>query len=241
MERKVLLKTLFGSHNYNLNDKDSDKDYKIFVAPTFDDLYNNKMYSASYVGKSEDWDAHDIRKLSDVFWKSNINFLEILYSKEFSMKESNADTAHLISKIYDMRDEIVTMNLPYFYNACKGMYFNKMGYLDKGTEGTQHLIQKYGYCTKNALHAFRVLDFIERFASCEFKNFQWAMTYDEYDREKLLNIKYGQFTKEEFIAEMNIKLKRFETHENYYKSQPIKEDVREELTNIIKEIVKINI
>ena len=44
-ERKVVFKALVGSHNYNLNDETSDKDYKYFVLPTFDDLYTGKMFS----------------------------------------------------------------------------------------------------------------------------------------------------------------------------------------------------
>ena len=39
--RKFAFKSLVGSHNYNLNIETSDKDYKVFVFPTFDDLYFN--------------------------------------------------------------------------------------------------------------------------------------------------------------------------------------------------------
>jgi len=40
-----MLQILVGSHNYNLNNENSDKDYKIFVCPTFEDLYYNKKLS----------------------------------------------------------------------------------------------------------------------------------------------------------------------------------------------------
>ena len=42
--RNVAFKALVGSHNYNLNTSDSDKDYKLFVIPTLDDLYFNKSF-----------------------------------------------------------------------------------------------------------------------------------------------------------------------------------------------------
>lgn len=254
MERKVLIKALVGSHNYNLNDETSDKDYKIFVAPTFDDLYENKMFSSSKIGKAEDYDIHDIRKLSELLWKSNINFVEVLYSNElltqeisikttFEETELISKTNELLRKIFYMRDEIVTMNLPYLYSACKGMHFNKMSLLDKGTEGTMHLVEKYGYDTKQALHAYRVLDFIIRFAETEFTDFKFAMTYSDYDatREFLLDLKHGKYTKDQFVEIVNDRFKQFEGYEEIYKSQRIKPEIKEKLTEIIKQIVKINI
>ena len=45
--RVPVLKALVGSHNYNLNTPESDKDYKLFVLPTFDDLYSREDYTAS--------------------------------------------------------------------------------------------------------------------------------------------------------------------------------------------------
>ena len=38
-DRQWLIKALVGSHNYNLNTETSDKDYKVFVLPTFNELY----------------------------------------------------------------------------------------------------------------------------------------------------------------------------------------------------------
>lgn len=39
------MKAIVGSHNYNLNTDTSDKDYKYFVLPTFDELYCGKFFS----------------------------------------------------------------------------------------------------------------------------------------------------------------------------------------------------
>ena len=81
--RKELFRALVGSHNYN-NTPESDKDYKIFIAPTFDDLYFNKQFSNSIIGETEDYDIHDIRKVSHLWWKANVNFIEVLFSKIFN-------------------------------------------------------------------------------------------------------------------------------------------------------------
>ena len=61
--REVVFKTLVGSHNYGLNRKGSDKDYKVYLAPTFDDLYEGNKFSHQTVSFAVDMDYHDIRKL----------------------------------------------------------------------------------------------------------------------------------------------------------------------------------
>ena len=64
--RQIVFKSLVGSHNYNLATPTSDKDYKVFVFPTFDDLYFGQTYKHSTVGEHVDYQAHDIRKLPEL-------------------------------------------------------------------------------------------------------------------------------------------------------------------------------
>lgn len=234
--RKVVFKALVGSHNYNLNDETSDKDYKYFVMPTFDDLYKGKMFSASKVGTTEDYDVHDVRKLVDLFWKANVNFLEVLYSKDFEWHISSAQT------LFRMRQEIVTMNLPYLYSACKGMYFEKMKRLEKGTEGTQHLVDKYGYDTKQALHAYRVRDFCIRFAENDFSDFNDAMRYetDEF-HQMLLDIKHGKFSRSEFDSILYLQDEYFVEAEAKFKSQSPNLETKAKLEQLIKNLVRDNL
>jgi uncharacterized protein len=241
MERKVLLQCLVGSHNYNLNNEDSDKDYKMFVAPTFDDLYYNNHFCNDVLTPEADYNYHDIRKLSHLFWKSNINFVEILFSNEVHIFNTNPDIIILIENIYGMRNDIASMNLPYFYEACMGMHHNKMKMINKGTIGTQHLVDKFGYDTKQALHAYRLLDFLNRFYDNDFTDFKKAITYDEEEREFMLGIKNGKYTLEEFIK---IKDKYFEQtcnlKDSYYSQSP-REDIKFILETNVKKIVKIQL
>lgn len=139
--REIVLKSLVGSWNYNLNTPESDKDFKVFVCPTFEELYYGQRYQKTVIGEEEDLDIHDVRKLSDLLFKANINYLEALASVEFCIPNGNLE----MKQIYNMRDDIFRMNLPYFFNACQGMFYQKMKLLTKGTEGTQHLVDKYGY------------------------------------------------------------------------------------------------
>ncbi|WP_090739379.1 DNA polymerase beta superfamily protein [Paenibacillus sp. Mc5Re-14] len=234
IERSILVKALVGSHNYNLATPESDKDYKIFTMPTFDDLYRGKMYSKADVGLEFDFDVHDIRKMVALFWKANINFLEVLYSKENHIYDKN------IKEIYNLRKDIVRMNLPYLYNACRGMHFEKMKRLDNPTEGTAHLIEKYGYNTKEALHAYRVLDFITRFAYTDFEDFEWAMTYDENLRERMLEIKNGEYPKVTFQMLIRQKMSQFEKFDQAYYSQKPNEELKQHIDLIIYNMIKEN-
>lgn len=256
--RKIVFKALVGSHNYNLNDETSDKDYKYFVLPTFDDLYSGKMFSTSKIGTQEDYDVHDIRSLGHLFWKANINFIEILYSKEVdsgdfytSPKGHYGDNFGILHQIFDIRDKIVTMNLPYLYNACIGMYCQKMAQIKKTRENptttTNPVIiaslEKYGYDTKNALHAYRVLDFLRR-----FKDFNWdfkeAITYDNIgtrERDYLLSIKHGEWDWDDYREMVSTANDIAAGYEKYYKEKEPDLETKERLENLIKELVRANI
>jgi predicted nucleotidyltransferase len=240
--RKEIFRALVGSHNYNLNTETSDRDYKVFVAPTFDDLYFNKQFSKCYIGETEDFDCHDIRKISSLWWKANVNFLEVLYSQELHLnKNLNIDTKNYLQTIFHYKDEIVKMNLPYLYNACIGMHITKKKQIDKGTDGTQHLVDKYGYDTKQAMHSIRILDFLKRFADNEFSDFKGAIWYKDNEdfRILLLDLKNGLYSKEKFL---NISDNLFNLVENEYKekyqSQRLNEETNENLLKMVKAIVK---
>lgn len=214
--RHIPIKMLVGSHNYNLNtdlvkrvtDKGvnifpaSDKDYKGFVFPTFEELYFGLKYSNQVITDTEDIDVHDIRKLPDLFFKANINFLEVLFSKEIITDNDSLTRSQMkfLNTLFENRNKIAKMNIPYLWNSCGGMHRQKMALLEKGTEGTQHLVDAFGYDTKQALHAYRVLNFFARFEKTDFEDFGYAMKYSEQERDFMLSIKHGYFTLDEYKA-----------------------------------------
>lgn len=243
MERTVAFKALIGSHNYNLNDENSDKDYKVFVLPTFEDLYNQEMYANQIIGEDEDLDIHDIRKLPNLLYKANINFLEVLFSNEIIIGEKmNRVQETLINKIFEKRDEIARMNLPHLFNACGGMHLNKMKLLRKGTEGTQHLVDKFGYDTKQAQHAYRVLNFIERFEEVNFSDFKQAITYNFEERKFMLDIKDAFFNAESFENFVSFYHDaRFKPLKERYHSFKPNEELKDELEMLIMNLVKTSL
>lgn len=176
-KRKEIFRAIVGSHNYNLNDESSDKDYKVFVSPTFDDLYFGDMYHNSVITETVDYDYHDIRKLPELFWKANVNFLEVLFSEQIEISDDNkADTKAILRAIFTWaRNDLAKMNLPYLYKSCIGMHITKKKQIDKGTSGTQYLVEQFGYDTKQAMHSVRILDFLKRFADSEFNDFKSAI------------------------------------------------------------------
>lgn len=240
--RKEVFRALVGSHNYNLNTPESDKDYKVFVAPTFDDLYFNNQFSKAYIGETADYDVHDIRKTSSLWWKANVNFLEVLFSEESEMnKRLNVDSKSYLTTMFRYRDDIAKMNLPYLYDACIGMHITKKKQIDKGTEGTQHLVDKYGFDTKQAMHSIRILDFLRRFADNDFEDFKGAIRYkdDEFGKRHLLDIKNGIYTKETYYEIASSILGIVENnYKELYKAQKPNEDTNQYLLMMVKGIVK---
>ena len=188
--RKIALKSLTGSHNYNLHTHDSDEDFKFFVFPTFDDLYTNTMFSKSIVSDTVDATVHDVRHLLDLIWKANTNFIEVLFGA-FMWDNS-------ISFIMDKKESLARMNLPTFFGANMGMHTQKMDTLHKGTANTQSLIAEFGYDTKQACHALRVLLILSRYM--EKGCMADALRFGDSDpaRTALVNIKAGNYSEWEF-------------------------------------------
>lgn len=237
--REVIFSALFGSHNYNLNHEGSDKDYKAFVLPTFEDLYYGKSFSTSVVGEDFDYDVHDIRKTGELFWKTNINFIEVLYSKEFN---ANPKFHYFTDWLLDKRDKLVTMNLPYFYSACVGMHYEKMKRAQgKGTASTAWMIEKYGWELKEGTHAFRVIDFLARFAESDFTDFESALRYNTEDNNFIREVRQGKYSFEEFqyAMQMKMKLETIPLKEKY--NQPPNENLKSCLEESIFNLVGENL
>lgn len=235
--RDIVLKALVGSHNYGLNTPESDRDYKAFVVPTFEELYEGKRYKNAIITPTEDVEVHDIRKLVDLFYKANVNYLEILASSELYIPQGNPE----LEEIYSLRNEIFKMNLPQLYKACDGMHKQKMNLLDKGTEGTQHLVDRFGYDTKQAQHAFRVMKVIVDFHRNKFMNFDKVIDYrnDPSTLRVMTSIKKGEHKKYDFEVFANCYYDTIfsKLHDSYYSYQP-NEELKERLEQLIMSLVK---
>jgi len=235
LNRDIVMKALVGSHNYGLANKDSDRDYKVFVAPTFEELYKGKYFSKDIITATEDNSIHDIRKLPELFFKSNLNYLETLASNDLFIADDNEE----LREIYGLRKEIFKMNLPKLFNSCFGMYKQKMMLLNKGTEGTQHLVDLFGYDTKQATHAHRQERFLVDFEATNFEDFEGAIRFAGKELELMEAIRHGRIEQETFELFANEYLENKVTplREKYYSYEP-NHELKEYLDQLIMKLVK---
>lgn len=230
--RDIAMKVLVGSHNYNLNNERSDKDYKFFVFPSFDDLYDGLRFSDAKQSDNFDYSVHDVRSLGDLIATANLNFIEVLYSTEKIVD-------YTLQWLYQDADVYATANLPRFYSATYGMAYQKIKELHKGTAKTDVLISEFGYDTKQASHAIRCLYTLSHFL-CTGK-MQSALWYksDSFDRNVVLNVKNGFYSENDFLS----LIKEWEVFwgsetKRFFQSQQPNMPVLEQLNYKIKEVIK---
>jgi uncharacterized protein len=234
--RKIVLSSLVGSWASNLNTVTSDKDWKYFVAPTFDDLYTEKMFSTAKVSETLDYDVHDIRQLTNLLWKANLNFIVVLFGYKVSCVPE-------LDWIFSEAEELATINLPYFYNSAMGMHYEKMKAVRelKATGNTQVLVDKFGYDTKQACHAMRCLYVLERFTITQ--DMRKALWFEEGGyRNDLIDIKSGKFSLENF--EDMVKVWIYDNASNvkeFYHNCLPNETLKEKAESRIKEFIRSNI
>lgn len=224
-DRKLVFKSLVGSQNYNLATPRSDKDYKAFVYPTLNDLYEGKFVKKAVVTDNEDTEYHDIRKLPVLLSKSNVNFVEVLFTEEVTSRDE------LHKEFYNLRNDIAKMNLSYLFDASMGMFNNEVKLYKKKMEVGQEL-QAYKY----AASAIRITDFLIRFFNTDFNDFKQAIWYedDSVRRDFILTVKRGESTIKDVNHALRVQEREAVLLKEDYKSR--KKD--RELENHIQELVK---
>lgn len=231
--RPVAIKALVGSHASNLQTPSSDEDWKYFVTPSFDDLYSGTMFSRANQSDTFDYDCHDIRKLGELIWKANVNFMVVLFSP---VVECNPG----LQWIFDNADRYASMNLPQFYNSTINMHMEKMSTLGKGTAKTDILVEQFGYDTKQATHALRCLYLLHRIS--QGMSVREAFWFDGKDRDVLLGVKSGGMTRDEFTEYVRIyRSIHGEAIKQWFSNQVANEELSMELNQGIKTFIRINL
>ncbi len=232
--REVVFKALSGSINRNLNDENSDRDIKLFVLPTFDDLYSGVVYKNFTTSETEDVEIHDVRKLEKLLYNSNLTFLELLYSVEIETFSINE-----INKIVEMRDDISRINLKNLYNSCYGMYHGQMKDLkNPNSEIQRKIINEYGYNTKKAMMSLHFLKFIIRFCETGFTDFASSIYYSGTEREFMMSIKQGKFTYGEFFELIKYTEQQVEELEPRYVIHTANEETNKKLQDLLRTLVR---
>jgi hypothetical protein len=114
------MKFLFGSQNYGFDLIDSDKDYMQFYYPTAEGIC--KAIPSPKETKHEDGSMTkyvDIRALPNLLYKSNVDILQLLYSKEV------IDGGFLQEYFKLFEEELSTINIPRLYQSVMGSAINR--------------------------------------------------------------------------------------------------------------------
>lgn len=222
---------LQGSQNYSLDTEKSDYDFKCFVLPSFDDVYNKNMVSLVYETEYGQVEVKDIRLLNELIKKGNITYIEILYSKYKIIKTNK--------NIFDIKDNIVEERKKIIFNTAIGMALQKQKDMTKLTERNSKEIEQFGYERKQLHHIARIYFLLKRLVNCDFGT-SMDMNYDLDDKEKCLKYKTEPLAKMDvgYIAQNYIdKIRKLEHHYDV----EIKNNSLEILEKSIKNIVRKNL
>lgn len=157
---------LQGSQNYNLDYENSDIDSKVIILPTFEDfVLNFKPVSYTHVMENDEHvDYKDIRLMIECFYKQNVNFVEILFTKYRIINPKYAD---IFQKILDVRERIGRFNNYATVNCIAGMALEKQKALCHPYPSLIEKIKKYGYDAKQLHHILRMEEFLDRWINGE--------------------------------------------------------------------------
>jgi hypothetical protein len=180
-----------GSGNYGLDYEGSDVDTKCVIIPTIQQLVNEEKTSRTYVRSNDEHiDFKDIRVMLETFRKSNLNFLEILYTEYYIINPMYKEEW---GKLVQARDSIVNMNLPSLIKSMKGIAGEKYHALEHRYPSRIEWLDKFGYDPKQLHHLFRIKEFMDRWTDGE----SFASCLISVEPEWLVDVKKGKYNLEE--------------------------------------------
>lgn len=121
-------RVLYGSQNYGLDGPDSDKDYKVLLCPTFDDLWRYHKVDKGDLPKDCD-PEHDspisVMRFHELLAKGNPNCVEMLFSTDCRVKSRGFEAyLELMRRVY--AGGYVAWVWDDFYSALTGLGLNAM-------------------------------------------------------------------------------------------------------------------
>ena len=188
---------LQGSQNYNndIYDDDycSDIDSKAIVLPTFDDFISGRqpVSNTLVLENNEHIDVKDIRIMFNTLQKSNVNFLEILFT---DFKIINPKYQELFQPVIDNNERLATADMKQLLNCCVGMSKQKFCALKHPYPTIKDKIDKFGYDPKQLNHIIRMNYFIKRIITGE----SFKTSLNEIERKDyLVKVKKGIYSLDE--------------------------------------------
>ena len=156
---------LQGSQNYGMADENSDIDSKILLIPSLNDLVLNKTaisHTLEMPDNQEHVDCKDVRDYFKIFRKSNINFVEILFTDYWIVNHKYSD---LWFELRRKNEELARIN-PYAAVSCmRGMALEKRHALCHEYPSRMEWIEEYGFDPKQLSHLARINWFIKEYTN----------------------------------------------------------------------------
>ena len=228
-----------GSWNYELGYEHSDVDTKAVILPKFEDFVLNKdVLSITYVlSNNEHIDLKDIRVMFKNFWKQNINFLEVLFSKYCIV---NPDYQKEWEQLVNLKERIAHYNNWYAVKCMCGLASEKYSALYKPYPSQAEVVEKYGYSGKQLHHLMRMVNFLTGYV--DDLSFEECLTFFPiYEKDILMSAKRQEFSLEEANYFANRSMAQVEKlRADYLSSNPnvIDEEVKQEVEKILFKILK---
>lgn len=158
-EDKIVGIFLQGSQNYNLATPESDIDTKCIVAPSLNDVIQNRSpISTTHVLPNEEHiDFKDIRLIMNNFRKQNINYIEILFTDYCII---NPKYKKFWNMLVEDREAIARYSPYAAVKAMKGMTMDKYHALEHPYPNKIATLEKFGYDPKQLHHLYRLNQFL---------------------------------------------------------------------------------
>ena len=238
---KVFGVFLQGSQNYELDYAGSDIDTKCIILPSFKDIVLKEppVSTTLILEDNSHIDLKDIRLMWDCFRKQNINFLEILFTEFYYIRDHR-----FYLEWSDMRAE--ANNIARYDNYCAvnciaGMVQEKRKALCHPYPTIREKVEKYGYDNKQLHHIIRCEEFLKRYIS--------GTPYDECliptNKEYLVKVKANyiynveeakKLSDEIYNRTKQIKQEYLNTHERV-----IDEQVSSFMDKILVDVLKLSL
>lgn len=228
---------LQGSQNYGLETHLSDVDTKAILLPSFKSIItqSKKTSTTLVLPNNEHCDVKDISCMYECFIKSNINFLEILFTE---FKIINSKYKQEITELCANAEDIALYDYKRLVNSIIGMACEKRKALTHPYPATIEKIEKYGYDGKQLHHILRLSEFLDRLEAGEsFKNCLRSKQASVLNTIKI----DPEFTVDEAIQVADAYVEHLKDHrENSirYKESVQNQDVKEFLNDSLYKIMK---
>lgn len=176
---------LIGSQNYNLDLENSDFDTVALVLPTIDNLYYGEKYikEKNFIYKEGICKIADIRDFYKGLSKSNLNYVELLFSKEYWV---NDDYEIFYTYLRDNQNLAGTLDKKSLINCAVGLMnvSHKRNIDWNSTNGNNHY---------NSYHILRMCNFINSFIRGKSLD-ECFISQEIYSLETIKDFKSGGIT-----------------------------------------------